>query len=86
MIVLFFLSEHQLKEEEDNKRPVRNLSYLPGSFSFLPNTFLENPIKNNKNPVKLESNSKLQWTWALFTNPKTRIFDETSFIQILEEQ
>ena len=60
MIVLFFLSEHQLKEEEDNKSPVRTLSYLPGSFSFLPNKFLENPIKNNKNPVKLESNSKLQ--------------------------
>ena len=53
MIVLFFLSGHQFKEEEDNKRPVRNLSYLPGSFSFLPNKFLENP-------VKLESNSKLQ--------------------------
>lgn len=53
MIVLFFLSGHQFKEEEDNKRPVRNLSYLPSSFSFLPNKFLENP-------VKLESNSKLQ--------------------------
>ena len=53
MIVLFFLSGHQFKEEEDNKRPVRNLSYFPGSFSFLPNKFLENP-------VKLESNSKLR--------------------------
>ena len=60
MIVLFFLSGCQFKEEEDNKRPVRNLSYLPGSFSFLPNKFLENSIKNNKNTVKLESNPNLQ--------------------------